>query len=197
MDKRYLHHLRSAIRPVKTWYLAVAFLALAGCSAFTLRQNNLHMVSLRDKVYIADQQNTDVEAALQKLRSYVTTHMNTQLSSGTSAVYPPIQLKYTYERLQQAEQTRVQQASASIYTDAQKTCEAQYPDSFSGGPRVPCIENYVDQHGVKVNKISDALYKFDFASPTWSPDLAGWLVVASVFLLICVILRWLLGRFLP
>jgi hypothetical protein len=195
MNKRHLHHLWTRIRPVKVWYLLLAFVVSAGLCAVSLRHNYITMTHLRQDVYTADQNNTGVEQALQKLRSYVGAHMNTTLSS-EDGVYPPIQLKYTYARLQQAEEDRVNTTNSQIYTDAQHTCEAQFPGSFSGGPRVPCIEQYVKDHGTTAKTIPDAMYKFDFLSPTWSPDAAGLLLVLSALLFVLTAARLLLGTWL-
>ena len=194
MYKKYLHHLWTRIRPIKTWYLAAAFVSAALICVFALRSNNLMMVKLRNDVYQADKDNGNVEASLQKLRAYVYGHMNTNLASGTDAVYPPIQLKYTYQRLQQAEVAKANAANSQVYTQAQHHCEQLYPDSFSGGPRVPCIETYVAQQGIKAKTVPDSLYKFDFVSPTWSPDLAGWSMAAGGIFLVLAALRFAFGR---
>jgi len=193
MDKKQLHHLWTKIRPIKVWYLAVIFAVFAVVAVFALRQNNLTMAQLRQDVYAADEQNGDVEGALQRLRGFVHSHMNTNLSAGADAVYPPIQLKYTYQRLQDAEKARVQQGNSDVYTQAQAYCEQQNAD-FSGRNRVPCIEQYVSQHGgVKEKSIPDALYKFDFVSPAWSPDLAGFSLAGAVILLVLLVLRVIAG----
>lgn len=194
MNKRHLHHLWAYIRRVKTWQLFGLFVAVAIVCVFALRANNLHMVRLRNAVYQADQNNTNVEQALQNLRAYVQAHMNTDLADGTTAVYPPIQLKYTYQRLQQAEQQRVASVNASLYPAAQSYCQQQDPTDFSGHNRVPCIENYVAQYGAKARTIPDSMYKFDFVSPSWSPDLAGWTMVVAILLLIVTVIRSLIGR---
>ena len=154
------------------------------------------MVHLRDAVYQADKNNGDVDAALKSLQAYVVSHMNTSLTTGNGSVYPPIQLKYTYERLQAAADQAAQTANSQIYTDAQHYCEQQDAVDFSGKNRVPCIESYVTAHGVKVQTVPDAMYKFDFFSPVWSPDLAGWSLVLSGVLLVLATVRFLLGRWL-
>jgi hypothetical protein len=195
MDKRKLHHLWTLIRPIKVWYIAALLLVSAGICVMALRDNNLVMVQLRDDVYAADRDGKDVEGALQKLRAHVYSHMNTELSTGNN-VYPPIQLKYTYQRLQQAEKDRVKQDNAKIYTDAQSHCEKQNPSGFSGRGRVPCIEEYVSSHGVKETTIPDAMYKFDFVSPSWSPDLAGFSLIASALFLLLLVVRIAAGRIL-
>ena len=194
MNKKYLHYLWSErVKPVRTIYLFIAFLIAVTICVMALRENNLGMVTRRDAVYLADEKGEHVEEALRELRSYVYNHMNTRLASGESPVYPPIQLKYTYQRLVEAEQKRASEAGAKIYTDAQAYCESLYPDSFSGGPRVPCIQKYVSDHGVQTHKIPDSMYKFDFISPTWSPDLAGWSFAASVILGMLTVLRFAAG----
>jgi hypothetical protein len=196
MDKRLLHHIWTRIRPVKTWYLFAAFLLCAVVCVTSLRANYAGMVELRDVVYRADKNGGDVEAALQNLRAYVGQHMNTNLDAG-KGVYPPIQLKYTYERLIKAEKKRIDAANSKIYNDAQRYCERQDPNSFYGRERVPCVQNYIKtRQTAKVHAVPDALYKFDFASPSWSPDLAGWSLVLSVLLLALTILRFILGRLL-
>ncbi len=193
MDKRSLHHSWTVIRRVKVWYLLVLFVASSSVCIFALRDNNLRMVALRDQVYQADKNNGDVEGAMQSLRSFVYSHMNTELAAADN-VYPPIQLKYTYQRLKDAEAARVKAENDRIYTDAQAHCEQQYPTGFSGRGRVPCIEDYVKSHGVSEKSIPDAMYKFDFVSPTWSPDLAGFSLLVSVLLLILLVARVVAGR---
>jgi len=189
MDKKQLHHLLTKVRSVSATYLVAAVVVSASISVFALRNNNLRMIALRDQVYQADKNNGDVEGALQKLRAYVYGNMNTSLTNGGDSVYPPIQLKYTYERLQAAANTKAQQANGQVYTDGQKYCEQQDSTDFSGRNRVPCIEQYVASHGVQVQKVPDAMYKFDFISPTWSPDFAGISLLVSVLLLLFFIMR--------
>jgi hypothetical protein len=196
MNKRYLHHILTRLRPIKFWYFLIACLVFIIIGGLALRGNYGTMTKLRADVYTADENNTNVVGALQELRSYVNGHMNTSLETN-SGVYPPIQLKHTYERLQAAEQAKVEGANAQIYTDAQHFCEQKYPGSFSGGPRVPCIEQYVKDHGgVVAQQVPDALYKFDFASPSWSPDLAGWSIVLAVLSFVLAIVRVLVGLLL-
>jgi hypothetical protein len=178
MNKRYLHHLWTKLRWLKPRYFLVLALVSTVVCVFALRANNQHMIKLRDTVYAADKNGTDVQAPLKALQAYVTSHMNTNLSAGNS-VYPPIQLKYTYDRLVQAQKEG--QDQTDLYSQAQAYCEAQDSTDFSGHNRVPCIEQYVQSHTTQPPKaIPDALYKFAFVTPGWSPDLAGWSMIAAV-----------------
>jgi hypothetical protein len=195
MNKKYWHYIWTTyIRPVKLWYLLVlCFLSGVVC-VFALRSNNQHMGKLREAVYTADKNNTDVVGALQKLQTYVNSHMNTSLATGNTSVYPPIQLKYTYQRLQDAAQEKAATSNTALYSEAQKYCEQQDSTDFSGRNRIPCIEEYVTAHGgTTAQKIPDSMYKFDFASPTWSPDLAGWSLVLAGLFDVLFVLRVALG----
>src|SRR5579864_7308594 len=101
MDKKQLHHLWTKVRPIRPQYFLAAVVVSGIVCFVALRHNNQTMVKLRNDVYVADQNNGDVQAALAKLQNYVVNHMNTSLSTNTN-VYPPVQLKYTYDRLEQA-----------------------------------------------------------------------------------------------
>jgi hypothetical protein len=182
MNKRHLHYVWTRLRGIKPWYfLTLAILSAIIC-VFALRANNQHMIKLRDAVYSADKNDTDVQGALKRLQAYVTAHMNTNLSAGPNAVYPPVQLKYTYDRLVTAQSDQLAQTNTQLYTEAQHYCEQQDPTDFSGHNRVPCIEQYVAARtpdAVQLPTIPDGLYKFSFVTPSWSPDLAGWSLVVT------------------
>jgi len=190
MNKRHLHHVYRRLEPISPWFflaLTVVFLVI---SIGALRQNNIRMLELREAVYTADKQNKDVEGALRELREYIYAHMNTDLSANSNGIYPPIQLKYRYERLVAAEKRRVSKANDAIYTKAQAYCERRFPTGRAANGRIPCIQQYVSENGEKEQTIPDALYKFDFVSPRWSPDLAGWSVVAAALCFILFLIRW-------
>lgn len=159
-------------------------------SVLALRHNNQTMVKLRDAVYAADKDNQDVNAALNNLSHYVHRHMNTNLSSGNNNIKPPIQLKYTYQRLVEAQQNQLQTNNQKLYADAQNACRSAGDTSFD----TACVQNYVVSHGGQGDiNVPAGLYQFDFVSPTWSPDLAGWSLAASSVLLIALIARLGLG----
>ncbi len=161
-------------------YFFLATLLLGTICVVALRHNNEHMQQLRSALYQADKNNGNVQQALNNLQAYVVAHMNTELSTGNGSVYPPIQLQYTYERLVQAEEQRVALTNAGLYTSAQAYCQKIDSIDFSGRNRAPCIEQYVSSHGASMPNIPTALYEFDFISPSWSPDLAGWTLLLTV-----------------
>jgi hypothetical protein len=196
MNKRHLHHTWTRLRRIKPWYFLILAIISGLICIFALRGNNQHMIELRDNVYAADKENGDTETALRELQAYVTTHMNTNLSAGKNAVYPPIQLKYTYDRLVQAQSGQTADSNQKIYTDAQHSCEQQNSTDISGRNRVPCIQAYVQAHTVvpQTSSIPDALYKFSFVSPVWSPGLAGWSMLVAIISLVLFVISFIANR---
>jgi hypothetical protein len=115
--------------------------------------------------------------------------MNASLDTGPGGIYPPIQLKYQYQRLVQAEKARVDAANSKLYTEAQNYCEQQVT-SRKTIDRVPCIQDYLaSRPTVTEQTVPDALYKFDFVSPIWSPDLAGWFLISTLLLALILAIR--------
>lgn len=199
MDKRSLHHSLRYIRRIHPWYFLVLAMIAGAIGIIALRQNNERMIVLRDAVYQADKDNGDVEGALHNLREYVFGHMNTSLASGPNAVHPPIQLKYTYERLQAAQQEGLGQNNSKLYGQAQQACEAQ-GETTTAQSTISCIQEYAASHGIQLAAIPEGLYKFDFVSAKWSPDLAGWsLVVAiasAIGFVVSLAYRWFMKKYL-
>lgn len=182
MDKRKLRRLLGRLRKLPHWSLLVISVFFFIISVFALRANNHKMITLRDAVFVADEQDGDIEAALKALREHVHSHMNTSLTAGDNAIRPPIQLKYRYERLVIAAKAAQNTNNETIYTDAQNYCEQQISTGFSGSNRLQCIREYIDRNGVQTTEVTipDDLYKFDFVSPAWSPDIAGLSLAAAL-----------------
>lgn len=196
MNKRHLHHTWTKFRKVKPWYFLIIAVLATMIAVFALRSNNQQMLQLRDKVYSADKANGDTETALRNLQIYVTTHMNTNLSAGKNSVYPPVQLKYTYDRLVEAQSNLTSQTNEQIYTEAQRVCEQQNSRDVSGRNRIPCIQQYVQSKTTvsQTSSVPDALYKFSFVTPKWSPDLAGWSIVVAILSFILFIFSFIANR---
>jgi len=172
------------------------FLLSAVVSIIALRANNEHMIGLRNNVYAADKSSGNVNVALNNLRNYVYAHMNTNLSSGGNAIKPPIQLKYTYERLESAAQAQAN--NTGLYTTAENYCQSVVPASvsISGSGRIGCVQDYISSHGGQAAAaIPVALYEFDFVSPAWSPDLAGWSLVVCGLSLVGLLTSLASNRF--
>ena len=194
MNKRHIHHVLVQLRKVSPWYFVIAIVLSSVLSITSLRHNNVRALQLRDRVLQVDKDNGDVESALRDLREYVYGHMNTQLAVPGGA-YPPVQLKYRYDRLVAAQKAQ-QPSNATLATEAQNYCEAQIPTGRSL-TRIDCIQNYILTHGASSSvTIPDSLYKFDFVPPVWSPDLAGFSVLLTAVLVLALIIRTLFEQWL-
>lgn len=162
---------------------AAVFGLLSGVFVFFfvlgLVNNGNGAVERYDTLIAVDKAGGDVNIALDDLRTFIYGHMNTEIG-GTHSIYPPIQLSGTYERLVSAEETRVESINDNLYAEAQSYCERTSPEGFSGRNRLQCINKYIDDKGAKVFAIDDSFYKYDFVAPRWSPDLAGFSLLAFI-----------------
>lgn len=197
MNKHAFSGIWNHFKDMSLIAIFIALLISISISIFALRNNNLQMVSLRNEVYSADEQNGNVETALNKLRSYVYSHMNTDLRAGSSSSGAPIQLVNRFNRAVAAEQARVAALNnaTQVYADAQAKCEKS---SLPLTVRAQCIQDYVAEYGNGIPQLNlppKEFYTFDFVSPAWSPDLAGWSLVASIVLVLLLIIRLLSGLF--
>jgi hypothetical protein len=196
VDKGKLHHYWIAFRKPSLYVLISATVFFSVLAVYSLRANNLRMLELKQAVYAADEQNGDIEGALQELRSFVNSHMNTQLRS-PDATEPPIQLLNQFNRYIEAEQAKIAtQDGNQVYKDAQARCET---GAIPLTARAQCIQEYIVANGGNISQLTippKELYTFDFVSPRWSPDIAGISLVLAILSGILLIVRLIIGRVL-
>ena len=143
------------------------------------------MVRLRNQVIVADEKGIGTADALAELNQYIFKHMNTQ-------VVRPIELVNTYNRQAQAAVEAAQRGSGrDIYAEGTAACERR-GIPLSGIAQ--CVTNYANSNAASVaqKKITlpdKSLFTYSFASPRWTPDLAGFSLLTTV-----VIMMWLLAR---
>ncbi len=189
MLRKVWKFIKGIVNNLRRWqlgYLLAAFGASLWLSVWALRQNSLHMVELRDAVVAADANNGDVEKALKDLRNYVGRHMNTNLRSKSQFATnePPIQLVNAYNKAVREAQEKAAQANGNtaLYAEAEANCTSR------GVPLTAiaqCIQDYIAARTNNPNpqvaaKIPKELYTYDFISPKWSPDLAGFSVLTTI-----------------
>ena len=193
MNKRKLYGIWHKYKKISLLVIVVGLIAGSFTAVLALRQNNLNMLKLRQQVVEVDANGGDVNSALIELRNFVFSHMNTQLRTN-DAGEPPIQLVASYNRYIADQQTKLTQSGKSdIYTNAQATCERSSPTLAE---RVNCIQLFVAENGGQVAEINyppKDLYSFDFASPRWSPDLAGISLLLAIIFAVLLILRLAIG----
>lgn len=194
MNKRSLYTAFSVIKRIRTWQLVVMLLIGLVLSAAFLRLNNLEMDKRRAAVIQADKL-ADKEATKQglvDLQRYVSAHMNTSLGKG-------FYLEYQYNRDKEAALTAATSTTnpnSAVYQQASIECRNRFQGGVASfrNDYVACVAERVralspstdPSVGLKLPKAES--YYYNFASPLWSPDLAGimvlfCLVVTSVILL--------------
>ena len=175
-----------------------AFLAIGG-----LRHNNWVMGQLRTAVFVADRDGGDVEAALSRLRDHVIHHMNADLvqnreTTAKTQTEKPIQLAHKYYRDTLAvHRDTVGQLSSEMVVSldqARAICEVE---TVSISERLVCLQQETQRLGgtgyPPIEPLVKDFYVFDYVSPDWSPDLAGWSIVTFWLSLGLVIASFLLG----
>jgi hypothetical protein len=184
-EKRFLRHWRGL--HVKSWQLVLLLVVGVLCTGFLLRQNNLRMVALRDAVVAADKNGADVTGALERLNYHVFHHMNTK-------IVRPVELVNTYNRQAQAViEAANKNSGRDVYAEATAACERR---GIPLASIAQCAAEYAVTNNPGVGPQQIVLpdknrFIYSFASPLWTPDLAGFSL-----LLTGVVLLWLLGRIL-
>lgn len=198
MTKHQIHGYWKRFKDSSLILLAIIVLVSGVVAVVALRANNQKMITLKNAVYAADEASGDVEAALKNLRAHVYSHMNTNMRAGSNSNEPPIQLVNQFNRIVAAEQARVSAMnnSAKVYADAQARCEKS---NIPLTARAQCIQDYVSANGNGIQQLNlppKEFYTFDFASPTWSPDLAGLALLVFAVSMILLIIRIIAGYFI-
>lgn len=194
---RYRRTLR-AVQLLKTWQLVILLLLGILLSATLLRLNNLGMVERRSAVVAADEKGDQavLRESIVELQRYVSRHMNTNLENG-------FYLSKTYERDRDAALTAAGSTtnpSSAIYQQASVECRSR----FQGGREsfrndyVQCVIEKVASLSpqasaeASLNLPKPEAYKVNFASPAWTPDLAGLSVAFCALITLVIIGRLVL-----
>ncbi|NTW62202.1 hypothetical protein HGB25_02225 [Candidatus Saccharibacteria bacterium] len=160
-------------------------------SATFLRLNNIGMVERRSAVISADNQGETAvtQARLYELQRYVTAHMNTDMGKG-------LYLEGSYKRAVQAAYASASASSnpnGNIYKKAQAVCEPRFTHwspayvqcTASELAKYPASDNLLDS----IDLPRADIYLYDYVSPLWTPDFAGWSVVICVVIFIMIVSR--------
>ena len=159
-------------------------------SATFLRLNNVGMVQRRDAVIAADKQgNADVTRnRVLDLQRYVSTHMNT----GQNDVY--LASQYERDKAALVQQAAVNSESGEVINaKVDAICKPQFSGYNQG--YVNCFAReyakFAPGHDPvsKVKMPDPDKYRFVFAPPLWSPDFAGFSLLACALRVVVIIAR--------
>ena len=179
------------LQRVKTWQLIVVLIIIGFVAATFLRLNSIGMDQRRDAVLSADKEgNAEVIInRLYDLQRHVTRHMNTDLGRG-------VYLEQSYNRdLQTWQESQYGDANpnGNIYKKAQEVCAPQF--STYSYAYLQCTTNELakypaaDDPAKETSRPRQEAYIHAFSSPVWSPDFAGWSVLAFGVVLLLIIIR--------
>ena len=159
-------------------------------AATFLRLNNIGMVKRREAVLQADKAGDPnaIKGRLYELQRYVTSHMNADMST--------IYLQNQYQRdSQQVIDTASgsQNPNGNIYKKAQDVCAPKFTHYSTA--YLQCTVDYLSQFSPagdptdKVNLPKADAYRYSYVSPLWSPDFAGFSVLACITVIFLILLR--------
>lgn len=147
------------------------------------------MIQRRDAVIAADKQGDDTvtKNRLIELQHYVASHMNTDQND--------VYLASRYERDREAliEAAATDTDSSVINAEVDAICKPQF-SGYSQG-YVECFAREYAKYAPGESPVSQVSppdpekYRFVFASPLWSPDFAGFSLLATVGIILVIIGR--------
>ncbi|MGH7196827.1 MAG: hypothetical protein ACREGJ_03650 [Candidatus Saccharimonadales bacterium] len=200
LNKRRLHHWLTVLRYIKLWQLILLFILLAVLSAYLLRQNNLGMVERRNAVKKADEEKSNVKEALTELQRYVSAHMNTNLGNG-------VFLEHSHQRaydLAVQETLSATNPTSHLYEQVERECQPVFRRTGSFPAYTQCARDKLGTISPGQDPLASlqapdsALFRYNFASPRWSLDMAGISVLVTLVVGVLMVLRivgYLLLRF--
>lgn len=190
-DKRRVRRTIKDLQRIKTWQLLVLLVLAIFIAATFLRLNNIGMVQRRAAVIAADKvgNQDDTIRRLYDLQQYVSAHMNTDLGKG-------VYLEATYQRDSQNALNQAsgdQNPNGNIYEKVQEVCAPRF--SHYSTAYLQCVTSGLAEYPAASDLIgavklpSASAYLHDYESPLWSPDFAGWSVVACIIIVLMIIAR--------
>lgn len=223
--KQKTHRLRQALhrlRTVRTWQLVLILVPLLFFTATLLRFDHIRMSDLRAAVLAADEAGDDakIQETLVALQKFVVSHVviNIIENNGNHSVIfgtGPFYLEHQYLRaanaaIKSAESELANDSNphGNIYAAVAGICQ---PLAIANGWQwssqgyLDCwtseLAKYPASDELDINLTADVpsteLYRYNFASPLWSPTPAGFALLTSVLIITVVIIRlvtWLILR---
>ena len=189
-DRKRVKRSIKQLQRIKTWQLVLlAILALLIAATF-LRLNNIGMIQRRTAVLNADKAGDAnvTQARLYDLQRYTASHMN----ADTGGVYLEHQYKRDTEKAVKESIGNVPDGNISQKVD--KICQQRFPGySFQ---YTQCFKAEAEKYPSaptddQIKYPNTALYKNEFLSPIWSPDFAGFSLLACAFIILLIGLRLL------
>ena len=206
---------------VKTWQLLIIFVLLLFIEATFLRFDHIEMTNLKADVAAADESGDDaaINEALNKLQNFARTHtiVNVIERNGESFVTfgtGPVYLEQQYNRkasealaAAEAKAGTDENPNGNVFAKAMDVCK---PIAIANGwawnspGYIECMTGEINKYPTS-EKIEDtyaatlpstALFRYDFASPIWTPTPSGFIAIICLILGAILIIRFFSWAFL-
>jgi hypothetical protein len=160
-------------------------------AATFLRLNNIEMLQRREAVLAADKTGDMqvIQGRLYDLQRYVAAHMN----SDTGPFYLEQQYRRDAQKVVDDAKAHNTNPNGNVHAKAEAVCRPQF--TVWSLAYVQCFASELAKYPPSPNPTdnvalpSTALYRHNFASPLWSPDFAGWSIIACILILLMIIAR--------
>ena len=193
-DKRQVKKTIRQLQRVRTWQLLVILLLLGFVSATFLRLNNIGMTERREAVFAIDKSGDlfSLQNRLFDLQRYAATHMN--------AATGPVYLEGQYQRDVDATVSSAKDTGApeenNMSAQVDAICRARNDQAWLSMTQYAlCWSEEMAKFppssdpGQNVALPNADLYRHDFMSPRWSPDFAGWSLLACAVVALMIFVR--------
>lgn len=191
-QKQQSTSLLKKIQNLATWQLMVLLMLMTVVVATLLRMNNVRMIERKEAVLAADRSGDlgMVTERLHDLQEYSLKHMNA--STGQIFLENAYRQKIN-QLINDAKKTIDSQQGQNAYKIAADICDKRfrgYSQAYA-----ECFLSEVNKQSssvptpVEIKTLSPNTYIHSYASPYWSPDLAGFAVLIWGLLLTGVVLR--------
>lgn len=191
-----MHHGRSLqktlwrVRQLKTWQLLIIVVLLGFVAAIFLRLNNVGMVERRSAVLASDNEGIEanIAARLYDLQRYTAAHMN----ANTGVFYLEQQYNRDVEKAI-AKASKTSSNAASINKKVDAVCRPRYSGNFRAYAQ--CFASELNKYPSgkslqnAIQKPSTRLYQHEYVSPLWSPDFAGFSILACIIVIMVILSR--------
>lgn len=189
-DKRRVKRSIKALQRVKTWQLLVLLVLMLFLSATFLRLNNIGMMQRREAVLAADKTGdiSVIQSRLYDLQRYAAEHMN----SDTGVFYLEQQYRRDAQKAVDAA-SNTTNPNGNINAKAEAVCRPQY--TVWSPAYVQCFTDELSKYppspdpAQNITLPNTSLYRYDFISPLWSADFAGFSVLVCLGLMLMIVVR--------
>ena len=203
------------IQSLKNWQLFILLLLVIFVDLTALRLNNVGMVRRREAVEAADKAG-DVEAtrkATIEFANYVHAHMNSGgivYSDKTHWFKINREVKIVWSNIYESDMRKAEQIAreaesnnpnGNIFKKAEEACRPRFHGGYSLAYQQCILDEQnkypaSNQGQIKAQYPNISEYTYNFVTPLWSPDLAGWTTLLAFIIIIMIIVKMIITTIL-